>query len=160
MTVQQRTRLLFVILLLAGGGAVGVSGYGLAGVAAALDAQAPVVALDGIDAAAFMAGVAMLAIAAVCLLPASDPAARPGKGARQRGTLNLGPLLMLFAAACMVLCPLAPTITRAMVGASAQGRGYVACPRLTWPRRQPDRWALPTPAGPQARCPQQQQPPS
>lgn len=60
---------------------------------------------------------------------------------------------MLFLLATLVAAALAPVVQHVVVGAIALERGYVACPRPHWPRRQPDRWALPGPHGPAERCP-------
>ena len=55
---------------------------------------------------------------------------------------------VLFLLATLVAAALAPVVQHVVVGAIALERGYVACPRPHWPRRQPDRWALPRPARP------------
>ena len=60
---------------------------------------------------------------------------------------------LLFLLATLVAAALAPVVQHVVVGAIALERGYVACPRPHWPRRQPDRWALPGPHGPTERCP-------
>lgn len=60
---------------------------------------------------------------------------------------------MLFLVAILMAAALAPVVQHVVVGVIAKGRGYVACPRPSRPRRQPDRWALPGPHGPTERCP-------
>ena len=133
---------------------MGFAGIALAGVAEAISEHAPLLALDGIDGAALMAGVGLLTIAVLTLSPAPDPApARRGHMHRTERRIQPAPALMLIAGLCMILSPLAPSILRAVVGSVATGRGYIRCPTLPRVRRQPDRWALPTSAGPQARCP-------
>ncbi|MBE7218988.1 MAG: hypothetical protein INR64_11000 [Caulobacteraceae bacterium] len=48
---------------------------------------------------------------------------------------------------------LAPLAQFAVVNDMARARGYVACPRPSRPRHQPDRWALPGLHGATERCP-------
>ena len=151
MSDRQRTLLLFLVLLVMGGGAVIFAGVSLAGVAAAFNARRPVVTVDGADGLALLVGTGLLAIAAVCLTPAPDP--EPQRRG-QKPANRLAAPLMVFAAVCMVLSPFGPLVVRGVAGAAANGRGYLRCPLLPDVRRQPDRWALPGPAGPLARCPQ------
>ena len=60
---------------------------------------------------------------------------------------------IMFVMATLMAAALAPVVQHLVVGAIASQRGYVACPRPSRPRRQPDRWALPGPLGPTQRCP-------
>ncbi len=148
---RQRTWLLFLVLSLMGGGAVAFAGVSLVGLASALSTRQPVVPVEGSDGLALLVGTGLLAIAVVCLTPAPD------LGPKRRslgGGSRLARPVMLFAAICMVLSPFGPSVVRGLAGAAASDRGYVRCPLLPGVRRQPDRWALPGPAGPQARCPQ------
>ena len=154
MTVRGRTRLLTLLLIVLGGGAVSFAGISLAEVMEAISKHAPLLALDGLDGAALMAGVGLLTIAVLTLLPVPDTTSGPrGRAHGTQRRVQIAPALMLIAGLCMIVSPLAPSIVRTIVGSVATGRGYARCPFLPRVRRQPDRWALPTSAGPQARCP-------
>ena len=150
--MRGRTRLLLAILIVLAGGALVFSAVALIDVAKAIGAQAPLVAVDGADGVAFLAGIAMIALTGLFLPQIAGFRARKSNG-RTRRPQHPGSVLVLLAGGCLILCPFAPTIVLTIVGASAERRGYLHCPRPTWPRRQPDRWVLASPKGPLARCP-------
>ena len=60
---------------------------------------------------------------------------------------------LAFIFGSLVAAALATPVQHVVVGVIALHRGYVACPRPLWPRRQPDRWALPGPHSRTERCP-------
>lgn len=74
MTVAGRTRFLAAILLVAGGAAVIAAAIGLGGMLAGLAYRAPVIENQGIDGTGLLAGIGLLAIGIVVVLPVDHPA--------------------------------------------------------------------------------------
>lgn len=145
MTVVGRTRLLAALLFATGGGAALFAGYQLREVFRGFDTRAPSVTFDAIDGTGLLAGIGVLIIAVVLLLPANNIAekGRPSHSKAVSRPTAAKPL-MLIAAACIALSPLAPSLLRAAVASVAEGRGYVHCPALIGVRRHPELWTSST----------------
>ena len=104
----------------------------------------------------FVLSLMAFGIAAVCLLPSGAAPSRRGKAPPRSPWTGRFLVAILVA---IVAALLAPTVQYRLVDAAARGRGYVPCPAVVWPRRQPDRWALPGATG-TPRCPPAQTPPA
>ena len=139
MTVRQRTWLLTALLGVLGAAAVAVGGVALGSTFAALGRHAPLVAYQGIDATGCIAGLGLLTIGAVTLLPA--PPTTTGRRGRRDERPPLALPLMMVAAILLVLSPLAGSIGRLIVNGVATSRGYALCPLPRDLRHQPDRWS-------------------
>ena len=114
------------------------AGLSLIHMAYSFAGRAPLVAVEGTDGLALLAGLGLLIIAAACLTPAPD--LRSGRtGSRGGGVARR---LMIVAAAVLVASPFGPTLVRAAAEAGASRGGYIRCPRVANVRRQPDRWRL------------------
>lgn len=141
-----RSRLLGGGLLTAGGAGALYAAFSLAGAFGDLARHAPLVALSGIDATGLLAAIGLILIGIVALLPVAE--VEPTK--RGRAMPAIPPAakpLMIAAAVCIVASPIASSVVRGVIASRAENEGYARCPRTDWPRKQPDRWALPTSAG-------------
>ena len=94
--------MLAALLTVIGGGVVLFAGLSLLRTTSAFHAHAPLVAVEGADGLALLAGLGLLAIAAVCLTPPPDI----GRGRSGRSGSRLTSDLMLAAAVLIVLSPL------------------------------------------------------
>lgn len=151
MTPAAKSKLL-AFCLLGGGGAVALySGIGLSEAFGEIAQRAPLIELSAIDATGLLAAIGVILLGIVALLPVGVPA--PTKRGRSLPTIPpAAKPLMIAAAIFIVASPIAASIVRTIVASKAEDHGYVRCPRTTWPRKQPDRWALKPPAG-AAECP-------
>lgn len=136
---------------------IGLLGFGISDLSVlirGLGEHRAVVASEPRAASAISLGIMALSIGALFLL--SRPT-DPGPRRRDRKAIAAEKRMekwsgryLIFLLACILFALFAPMVQRAVVGSVVAGRGYVPCPPITWPRHQPDRWAL---SGARDRCP-------
>lgn len=137
MTTATRTRLLALILAGLGLVVLTISATGVFGALGAIGRGDALVANHSIDGTGLSAGIGLLLIFFVVLMPVAPPT--------KLGALPTIPPaakpVMVLAAVFIVFSPLAATIDRFAIDATAKAHGYVACSDIPSERKAPDRWA-------------------
>jgi formate hydrogenlyase subunit 3/multisubunit Na+/H+ antiporter MnhD subunit len=112
----------------------------------------PVIVSEHYAVSGIFLGVFSLSFAAVLAFSPPSPTQHPGRRKQPTRAERLAGPYLLFVLVCILAALFAPTVQQLVVASAAHARGYVHCPAITWPRRQPDRWAR---AGSLQACPRE-----
>lgn len=142
MTQFRAKALLFTIVFVLGAIALGFAIDDLATLKAGLDQHRSIIVSEHYAVSGLILGIMAFAIAVGCVIP--SPAATPAISRHKQPPVTNAwtKRLLIVIAACIFGAGVAPMVQYHLVDAAAVRRGYARCQAITWPRRQPDRWAM------------------
>jgi hypothetical protein len=122
----------------------------------AISVKAPVIAISPRDFAGLPLGIGLLAVSVAVAMPYPRAFAHRQRRPKRRDWISICVgICLAIVAGSLVLVPVAPPFTTAVLGSLLENRNYVLCPpRRTWERPQLTRWARRSSDEAQARCPE------